>query len=348
MSDAILIVGGYGAVGSMITSMLAPHFEEQLIIAGRNGARAAKLAADLGPGVHWRLLDVTKPIDYDSALLGVRYVVMCLDIPDIEFVRQCFQRGIHYVDISAEYTILAAIAGLDEIAKQQAATAVLSVGLLPGLSNLMARYSLHFVNPIDHFDSAILAGLGEKHGVAGSSWVLNHFSNGAGRRTFQFLAPYHQKTAHRFAFSDQYTLPQTLPILEASTWLGFDSFLMTNLIRLARLPILRSLFKQGTIKQFLLNTTQRWQFGTDEFVLTTHARGATGSYQAWLRGKREVEVTALVAAEVLCRLIMEPLPAGVFHIEQLFQLEDFLPLLEQHGVTFVDSEMDSTDKSTHR
>jgi hypothetical protein len=84
----------------------------------------------------------------------------------------------------------------------------------------------------------------------------------------------------------------------------------------------------------LLDATQRWQFGTDDFVLTTRACGATGIYQAWLRGKGEARVTGLVTAEVVRRMMIEPPAAGVVHIEQLFQLEDFLPLLEQHGVTF--------------
>jgi hypothetical protein len=76
------------------------------------------------------------------------------------------------------------------------------------------------------------------------------------------------------------------------------------------------------------------QFGSDEFVLTTHARGGADSYQAWLRGKREALAPSLVAAEVVHRLIIEPPPVGVYHIEQVFQLEDFLPLLAQHRMTF--------------
>jgi saccharopine dehydrogenase-like NADP-dependent oxidoreductase len=290
MTDAILIVGGYGAVGQVIASQLAQRHRHQLIIAGRNETRAASLAAELGPHVRWRVLDVAKPIDYDQALANVRWVIMCLDLPQIEFVRQCFQRGIHYVDISAEYPILSAISGLDEIAKQQGTTAVLSVGLVPGLSNLLARHSLRFVEPIEHFDSAILAGLGEKHGVGAASWVLSHLSDGTGVTRMQFRAPYGQKTVYHFAFSDQYTLTQTLPIADAASWLGFDSFLMTHLIGLARLPILRHLFRQRMVTQIILNMTQGWQFGTDEFVLTTRARGKTGIYQAWLHGEGEDSV----------------------------------------------------------
>lgn len=337
MTDSILIIGGYGAVGAVIASQLAQQHRDQLIVAGRNEARAASFAAKLGPQVHWRVLDVAKPIDYEHALADVRWVVMCLDIPDMEFVRQCFQRGIHYIDVTAEYPILSAIAGLDGVARQHGATATLSVGLVPGVSNLMARHSLRFVEPIKRFDSAVLIGLGEAHGAGATAWILSHFTDARGNTRFHFPEPFGRRTVYRFAFSDQYTLPQTLPIGEAANWLAFDSLLMTQLIGLARLPILRRLFQQRTVTQFILTMTRRWRFGTDEFVLASCACGETGTYQAWLRGKGATRVTGLAAAEVIHRVVTEQPSAGVFHIEQLFQLEDFLPMLEQHGVTFFSS-----------
>ena len=101
MADAMLIVGGYGTVGTVIASQLARHHMDQLIIAGRNEAQAAQRDAELGPSVRRRVLDVARPMDDDRMLADVRCVVMCQDVPQMDFVRQCFQRCIHYVDISA-------------------------------------------------------------------------------------------------------------------------------------------------------------------------------------------------------------------------------------------------------
>jgi hypothetical protein len=58
---------------------------------------------------------------------------------------------------------------------------------------------------------------------------------------------------------------------EAANWLAFDSLLMTQLIGLARLPILRRVFQKRTVTQFILNLIQGWRFGTDDFVLATRA-----------------------------------------------------------------------------
>ncbi len=337
MNDGILIVGGYGAVGQVIAAQLAQNHSDQLIIAGRHEARAAGFAARLGARVRWRVLDVAQPPDYETLLADVGCVVMCLDLPQIEFARQIFQRGINYVDISAEYPVLSALKELDTLARQSGTTAVLSVGLVPGLSNLLARHSLRFIDPIQHFDSALVAGMGEKHGVGGSSWVLRHLGDAAGKARFQFREPYRRKTVYRFAFSDQFTLPQTLPIDTAAAWLAFDSFLTTQLITLARLPLLRRLFRQRPVQKILLNSTQRLQFGSEAFVLTTRACGQAGVYQAWLHGQGEARVTGLVTAEVVRQMLEQPPAAGVFHIEQLFELGTFMPALEQNGVVFADA-----------
>ncbi len=65
-------------------------------------------------------------------------MVICLDQTDTRFVEQCLSRGIHYVDISADYGFLSEVEKLDELAKQNGATAMLSVGVAPGLTNMLA------------------------------------------------------------------------------------------------------------------------------------------------------------------------------------------------------------------
>jgi saccharopine dehydrogenase (NAD+, L-lysine forming) len=71
---------------------------------------------------------------------GVSLVVMCLDLPDTAFVRKRLQQGIHYIDISASYDLLSQIELLDLQAKQRNVTLVLSVGLAPGLTNLLTAH----------------------------------------------------------------------------------------------------------------------------------------------------------------------------------------------------------------
>jgi short subunit dehydrogenase-like uncharacterized protein len=327
----VLIVGGYGEVGSRIAHHLARQSRFSVTIAGRNETRARQFAQELGASSDWLMVDVTGNVNYDTLLAEVQFVVMCLDLPNVGFARECLQRGIHYVDVSAEYSTLSAIADLNEFAKKHNALGMLSVGLIPGLSNLMASSCGRLINPIHQLDIAILLGTGEKHGAAAVAWVLQHLSDDNGTSRIRFPEPYAQRTVHRFPFSDQYTLKDSLSVANAASWLCFDSPAMTRLIGLARLPLMRQLFKQRWIKQIAAHIIQKWHVGREDFVLTARAKNDLHTHQVWLTGKHQSEATGLVAALVVEQLTSIPALSGVYHIEQLFQLEDFLPALEKHG-----------------
>ncbi len=103
--DKILIVGGYGQVGFSIAKQLAPQFPHRVVIAGRNGEKARLAATDVGHGAQARAMDIFSS-NAANALDGVTLVVVCLDQADTGFVRQCLALGIHYVDISADYSFL--------------------------------------------------------------------------------------------------------------------------------------------------------------------------------------------------------------------------------------------------
>lgn len=68
-----------------------------------------------------------------GALDGVDTVLMCAERYNTHVARACLERGIDYLDVSASQQVLAGIAELDDLARRNDATAVLSVG--PGLAS---------------------------------------------------------------------------------------------------------------------------------------------------------------------------------------------------------------------
>lgn len=102
--DPILLIGGYGAVGSEAARTLRRlHPRTKLIIAGRDRTRAAALAADLGEaeGVH---CDLTAP---DLGLApGNRYRGIAVFAKDerLHALDQAIAQGAAYVSIS-EYAV---------------------------------------------------------------------------------------------------------------------------------------------------------------------------------------------------------------------------------------------------
>lgn len=327
MKQAIVVVGGYGQVGSKAARHLAVERDFPVIIAGRNAERAAACAAQLGHGASARRVDLTDPSTYDAVLDGAGVVLMCADLPDAALVARCLACGIHYVDLTGERRLMKQIMAL-----KGDATAVISVGLMPGLSNLLAKHAVEKVPGAKAVETALLLGMGEEHGTASLYWTFGHLSDTRGHRKFDFGAPYGRRMALRYAFPDQYTLPHTLGIESASSWMCMDSVGMTRLMGLLRQLYIAPIFKNGAVMRSFARMADQPQGGSEGVVLTSRIKGA---YQAWIRGAGETRVTARMGAEVAARVAMGDLPRGVYHSEQVFRLEEFLPHL---GLTFEERE----------
>jgi len=339
MEKTILIVGGYGQVGGRIAANLSTQFDGQIILAGRNPVRAAAAADRLGERVHSRSVDLADAATYTSATEAVDLVVVCIDLPDTAFVEHCLERGIHYLDVSAEYETICKVVELDPIARRHGATAVLGVGLIPGLSNLMAKRGVSRMRTATRVENAFLVGLGEEHGIASLLWTFGHLGDPEYREQakFDFRAPYGQRTVLHYAFPDQYTLPKTLPIESATSWLCMDSVPMTRLFGLMRRLGLSGVFRNPSFLGLFARLGRRLRFGREDCVVTTRVVGPQGTYQAWLTGRGEAFVTALAAAEAARQLAAASFGSGVYHVEQVFRLDDFLPALRSEGVSFDES-----------
>ncbi|MFR9775753.1 NAD-dependent epimerase/dehydratase family protein [Micromonospora sp. MS34] len=89
-SDAVLVVGGYGAVGATVSTTLAGWFPSRVIAAGRRPDRAR-----LPSSVRTVRLDVGDPTSLDRILAEhrVRAVVLCLEPPDLTVARAATEPG---------------------------------------------------------------------------------------------------------------------------------------------------------------------------------------------------------------------------------------------------------------
>ncbi len=333
-----LILGGYGNVGRMIVEHLISLTDQPIIIAGRRRPAAQQTADALGSQAQAIQLDPTQEPDYDTILTNVRLAIVCFDLPDDRFAHACLGRGVDLIDISAERDALARVEALDALAQQNQATALLSVGLIPGLSNLMVKHGTAQVPDAIRADNAVLLGMGEDFGAASTNWTLGHLGDHhpENRRRVDFRGEFGVRTTYRLNFADQFTLPQTLPLDKAASWICLDSRFTTHLVGVARALHLDRVINHPTIKPRVVSAMQQNAGGSDAFVLTTQLTNANGQlrYQAWLRGHEEANITALVAAHTARYLLHESVPAGVHHIEQHLDLEDYLPTLTDIGVQF--------------
>ncbi|MBW6437201.1 saccharopine dehydrogenase NADP-binding domain-containing protein [Actinoplanes hulinensis] len=312
-TSRVLILGGYGAVGREAAPALAAHAVVQ--VAGRRPERARPV-----PGAGVIRLDLTEPGQVRAALDGVGAVLMCAETGNARVARAALERGIHYVDVSATREVLAGIESLGPLAERTGATAVLSVGVAPGVTNLLARWVADRA-PGRPVRIGVLLGSGERHGAAAVGWTVDGLGRERGNWTATFPAPYGRRAVHRFPFSDQHTLG----FGDVRTGLCLDSRPATALLGAANRPAVANLLRRPAVRGLTERIFGGLHLGGDGFAVTAEAGGARASFT----GRGQSRGTGLFAAHVIRRLpVLRP---GVHHIENLVDPADFLTALAVDG-----------------
>lgn len=339
--DHILVVGGYGVVGQTICQQLSIHYPGRVYAAGRSIERAEAFCRTTNGAVKPYRLDVSRPLQ-GNELNGIRVVIMCLDQQHYDFLRACLHRGVRYTDVTATSAYVLGAESLRQEAKQCGTAAILSVGLAPGLTNLLTREAASRLDRVDHIDLAVMLGLGDRHGEAAIAWTLAQLTEsftvmerGAARtvkgftdgQTFDFGHRFGRKRAYRFDFPDQHVLPRTLGVPGAATRLCFDSEAATRTVAALRAAGLLSALRSAKVRQKAARLAGRLRFGSDSYAVKAEATGVAAGrmvkVEALLSGNDEARTTALVAAQVGLALYRERMPPGIHHIEQLMTLDQF-------------------------
>ncbi|GAA1465621.1 saccharopine dehydrogenase [Nocardiopsis exhalans] len=300
----VLVLGGYGAVGAPTVAALreAGH---SCVVAGRDPRRAERVVDLAEPGL----------LGYQEALNGVDAVVNASGAEDPDLVTAATGQGAAFVDPTATPGYVSRIEQLEP-----RAPVLLSVGLAPGLTNLLAA-DLPGKEPIE---LGVVLGSGERHGAAATAWSLGllgrSFADPATGEAVRNLTrgrvldmPGGRRRLFRADFSDQHTLTRDLgrPV---RTYLGLDSAAATRVLSLlARLPGAGALRGVRRVPHLP---------GSEEWVLVATSAGR----RRWARGRNQSRGTAVVTAWAAG--LTEGLPAGVHHLHEVAALADLPPLEE--------------------
>jgi saccharopine dehydrogenase-like NADP-dependent oxidoreductase len=292
----VLVLGGYGAVGALIGEQLRAGGDE-VLVAGRDRTRADRVIV---PG---------DPASYRRALSTVDVVLNAAGLEEPELVELASAEGVAFVDITATSSYVAELERLEP-----KVPVLLSVGLAPGLTNLLAaEVHRHAPGPIG---LAVLLGAGERHGAAATAWAYQLLGkdlvDAVGERVRNYTKPqtfdlpgFGRRRLYRADYSDQHTLTRDLGV-PVRTYFGLDSRLATTaLAALTWVPAIGRL-------------TQRLHVpGSDRWLLL--ARGADGTTRH-ATGHGQSHGTAVLAA--VAAQAVRGLPAGVHHLHQVCSLAD--------------------------
>ncbi len=142
----IVVLGGCGAVGSVVVSTLVKQKEvDRVVIADRNKTRAEELARSLEPAkVEVAALDAMSRKSILTAIAGSDLVVNCVG-PFYQSVALILDAviasRINYVDICDDVDATIAILAMHAKAKQAGITALIGMGSSPGATNLLAKFA---------------------------------------------------------------------------------------------------------------------------------------------------------------------------------------------------------------
>ncbi len=121
MHSRVVIAGGYGAFGQRVAKSLAAHAGVEVVIAGRDAARADAVCAQLGSAANPLVVDCTDPRGI-AAMLALRpQLVIDAAGPfqgrSYALAEACARNGAHYVDLADARAHVAGITQLDAIAR---------------------------------------------------------------------------------------------------------------------------------------------------------------------------------------------------------------------------------------
>jgi len=146
----VVIIGGAGRYGRATTYFLANDpLVSELVIADKNVDVARAFAERLGDGVQTAEVDLRDEQSLDALLAGADIFVNTAgpyfetQIPALRAAIRC---GVNYCDFSEDFQATEQALALDPEAKAANITAIIGIGLAPGITNLMA---VHAVDQID-------------------------------------------------------------------------------------------------------------------------------------------------------------------------------------------------------
>ena len=140
----LVVLGGYGNVGSGVVKLLAPDPQvERITIVGRNEEKGRKILSILGdnPKVDFARLDVEDRTSLVSLLAGGYDMVMNVTLSryHLPVLQAALEAGVHFMSLGS---FRPPQREFDGPFRDKGLIAILGMGSCPGMSNLMAAHGI--------------------------------------------------------------------------------------------------------------------------------------------------------------------------------------------------------------
>lgn len=344
--DKILIVGGYGSVGTVIVKILANVFPEKMIIAGRNKGKAQQLINDLHIQASAIKIDLATNDFNEIPFAEIHLTICCIEfLQNDNFILLCVKHQINYTELATSYAAFQRINRYSQMVNKSGICVIPGVGLMPGLSGVFAQNATLRLNKIRKVESFVLLGFGENHGLDAIRWMMDYADKAflikiekGEMQVDSFTDPLKERLLsesffrnfYRFDFGDQHIIANTMEVVTAQTRLAFDSKFITWLVAVVKkLGLFSWLTKvqPQTVKNWLSN----FHFGTEKYAVQTHCYGDKNEIIYLAEGFNEAHGTGVVATYAIQKLYHSNV-VGIRRLEELIQFDDFVQYLNIHQI----------------
>jgi NAD(P)-dependent dehydrogenase (short-subunit alcohol dehydrogenase family) len=237
----VTVFGGYGVFGTHVARALAAA-GLPVRIAGRDAARAARAATELGPGHEGIAADLRDPASCARALDGARVAVCCagpFSALPLVLPEACLAAGMHYVDIADDRAWLARLRGLGDHFRDRGLTAAGGCSSLPGISGALALLAAERLPAVERARVTLFIGnrnpKGEAAVLSAAAQLGRPFSTPQGPlvglqdgETVTLPPPFGRRTVLDFESPELDLFPELLGVTAVRVKVGFESRLATT------------------------------------------------------------------------------------------------------------------------
>ena len=181
----VVVVGGAGVFGSRLVRGLVQTTDAEIVVAGRNRARAQAAAHDAG-AASTVSLDRSRATAADITALGAKIVIDAagpFQGADLSFARACISARADYLDLSDARDFVAAFPGLDAEARAGNVRAITGASSTPALTHAALDQLTNGWRRIDTVRVGITAGNRAPRGLSVIEAILSW--TGAPVRVFE-------------------------------------------------------------------------------------------------------------------------------------------------------------------
>jgi saccharopine dehydrogenase-like NADP-dependent oxidoreductase len=349
LKDKILIVGGYGAVGKVVSENLAKIFPDKVIIAGRNRQKACDFIFKYKLSAIPAAIDLSTNYFEEINFEQIHTAISCIEyLQDDGFILKCIQHHVHYTELATSYEAFLRLIGYKEEVEKSKLCLIPGVGLMPGLSGIFAQHALLNLKKINEVQSFVLLGLAEDHGLDALRWMIETAGKTFTLKTkfgqeqvksftdpikMRLLNEDHHRKFYRFNFGDQHIIKNFMRVQIAETRLAFDSWFVTWLIVvLGKIGLLKWLNKLNpqTIKKWL----SKFRIGSEVFAVQTHCYGENKSEVVYMaKGINEARATGVIASYAVRLLYQMNRFTGIQRLEEITDFEDLTQYLQKNKIS---------------